>query len=304
MMDTVVSVRGFTKRYGSAVAVDEVDFSLARGEILALLGPNGAGKTSTLECVEGLRRPDGGVIEVLGLDPERDSRRLMGRVGVQLQAQGLPGSMTVREALGFFARYRGIEPSLAAAERLGLGGRMGAQVSSLSTGQQRRLALALAVQHGPELVVLDEPTAGLDVETRDELHAMMAELRAGGATILLATHDMAEAEKLADRALVMVAGKVAAEGSPRELTARGNGMTRIAVATARGELVSRQPDFPESERLAAEEGYAVYRSTKPGRTLSALLAWLDSMGDEVLDLRVERPTLEERFLEIVRRRAA
>jgi ABC-2 type transport system ATP-binding protein len=304
MTDMVVSVRGFTKRYGSAVAVDKVDFSLARGEILALLGPNGAGKTSTLECIEGLRRPDGGSIEVLGLDPERDSRRLMGKVGVQLQAQGLPGSMTVREALGFFARYRGIAPSLAAAERLGLGGRMGAQVSSLSTGQQRRLALALAVQHGPEIVVLDEPTAGLDVETRDELHSMMAELRAGGTTILLATHDMAEAEKLADRAIVLVAGKVAAEGSPRELTARGNGATRIAAMTSRGELIARAPDFPESVRLSAEEGYAVYRSTKPGLTLSTMLAWLDSVGDEILDLRVERPTLEERFLEIVRRRAA
>jgi ABC-2 type transport system ATP-binding protein len=302
MTDSVVSVRGFSKRYGSAIAVDRLNFGLRAGEIFALLGPNGAGKTSSLECIEGLRRADGGSITVLGLDPVRDSRTLMHRVGVQLQAQGLPGAMTVHDALGFFARYRGIAPSYAAAERLGLGEKLASQVSSLSTGQQRRLALALAIQHEPELVILDEPTAGLDVETREELHAIMAELRAKGATVLLATHDMAEAEKLADRALVLVAGRVAAEGSPRELTAQGEGRTRITATTARGELIRLAPDFPEADRLEPEEGYAMYRSTKPSATLSALLAWLDAAGDEVLDLRVERPSLEERFLEIVKRR--
>lgn len=311
MTDSIVTVSGFSKRYGSAIAVDRLDFGLGRGEIFALLGPNGAGKTSTLECIEGLRRPDEGRIEVLGLDPIRDQRRLSRRVGVQLQAQGLPGAMKVREVLGFFARYRGIgvegkgrrSSYAAAAERLGLGPKLDAQVASLSTGQQRRLSLALAVQHGPELVVLDEPTAGLDVETRDELHGMMAELRAGGTTILLATHDMAEAEKLADRALVIVGGVAAAEGSPRELTAQGEGRTRIVVSTARGCLVLREPDLPEAERLPSEEGYAIYRSAKPAASLSAMLAWIAASGDEILDLRVERPSLEERFLEIVRRRA-
>jgi ABC-2 type transport system ATP-binding protein len=304
MTDFVVTVRGFTKRYGSAIAVDRLDFGLRRGEIFALLGPNGAGKTSTLECIEGLRRLDGGSIEVLGLDPARDSRQLMRRVGVQLQDQGLPGSMTVREALGFFARYRGIAPSYDAADRLGLGDKLGAQASSLSTGQQRRLALALAIQHSPELVILDEPTAGLDVETRDRLHAIMTELRAGGTTILLATHDMAEAEKLADRALVLVAGRAAAQGSPRELTAQGEGRTRIVVSTLRGSLQRQLPDLQEAEFLHAEEGYVAYRSKKPAATLAALLAWLEAEGDEILDLRVERPSLEERFLEIVKRRAA
>ena len=304
MTDSVVSVRGFTKRYGSAIAVDRLNFQLVRGEIFALLGPNGAGKTSSLECIEGLRRADGGSISVLGLDPVKDSRVLMRRVGVQLQAQGLPASMTGRETLAFFARYRGNKPSLDAALRLGLGQKLDAQVSSLSTGQQRRLALALAIQHKPELVILDEPTAGLDVETRDELHAIMAELRASGTTILLATHDMAEAEKLADRALVLVGGRLAAEGSPRELTSQGEGRTRIVASTAHGELLKRSPDFPEAERLPNDQGYAVYRSSRPGATLPALLAWLEAAGDEIVDLRVERPSLEERFLEIVKRRAA
>jgi ABC-2 type transport system ATP-binding protein len=304
MTDSVVTVRGFSKRYGNSIAVDHLDFGLRRGEIFALLGPNGAGKTSTLECIEGLRRADEGGIEVLGLDPFKNTQALMRRVGVQLQSQGLPGSMTVKETLGFFARYRGIEPSYDAALRLGLEAKLDAQASSLSTGQQRRLALALAIQHNPELVILDEPTAGLDVETRDELHSIMIRLRDDGATILLATHDMAEAEKLADRALVLVGGKLAAQGSPRELTAQGEGRTRIVVSTARGNLVSAKPEFPRAERLMPDEGYAIYRSSDPGKTLTAMLAWLESVSDEVIDLRVERPSLEERFLEIVKRSAA
>jgi len=210
----------------------------------------------------------------------------------------------VRESLGFFARYRGMEPSLALTERLGLGPKLGDQVGNLSTGQQRRLALALAAQGSPELVVLDEPTAGLDVETRDELHALVAELRAAGTTVLLATHDMAEAEKLADRALVLVAGRLAAEGSPRELTAGGAGRTRIVLSSAAGSLAASAPDFPGAERLPAEEDYAVYLAARPGPVLREILAWLDARGDEILDLRVERPSLEERFLEIVRRRSA
>jgi ABC-type multidrug transport system, ATPase component len=304
MTDSVVSVRGFTKRYGSAVAVEHLGFELGRGEIFALLGPNGAGKTSSLECIEGLRRASEGKIEVLGLDPIRDSHRLMRRVGIQLQAQGLPAAMSVADALGFFARYRGLEPSTEAASRLGLEAKLKSQVSSLSTGQQRRLALALAIQGAPELVVLDEPTAGLDVETRDELHAIMAELKKEGAAILLASHDMAEVEKLADRALVLVQGRVAAQGSPRELTSQGEGRTRITASTSRGELIRLMPDFPEAQRLPPAEGYAHYLTTKPGTSLAALLAWLEARGDEILDLRVERPSLEERFLEIVQRRAA
>jgi len=309
-MDQVIAVSGFTKRYGSAIAVDRLDFGLGRGEIFALLGPNGAGKTSTLECIEGLRRADSGSIEVFGLDPVKDSGKLARRVGVQLQAQGLPGAMTVRETLGFFARYRGMDAGsgasagLASAERLGLGPKLGAQVSTLSTGQQRRLALALAIQHDPELVILDEPTAGLDVETRDELHAMMAGLRSEGKTILLATHDMAEAEKLADRALVLVAGKRAAEGSPRELTSQGEGRTRISVSTSHNVFLLRRPELPAAESLPGEGAYAMYRSADPAATLSALLSCLAASGDELLDLRVERPSLEERFLEIVGRRPA
>ncbi len=298
--ETVVTVKDFTKKYGAFTAVDNAGFGIGRGEIVALLGPNGAGKTSTLECIEGVRRPDGGSIRVFGMDPVHDARRLARKVGVQLQSQGLPPSMTARESLAFFARWRGIAPNWRSAERLGLGPKLGSTVSELSTGQQRRLALALAVQHDPELLVLDEPTAGLDVETRDELHALMAELKAGGTTIVLATHDMAEAEKLADRALVMVGGRIEAEGSPRALTAAGSSRTRIVVSTERGTLLKAPPAFAGAERMADEEPYAVFLAERPGIALRSILGWLEGAGDEVLDLRVERPTLEERFLEIVK----
>jgi ABC-2 type transport system ATP-binding protein len=303
MSDTaIVEVRNFTKSYGRKTAVDNVSFGVERGEILALLGPNGAGKTSSLECIEGVRRPDGGRVRVFGLDPERETRKLSRLMGVQLQAQGLPASMTAREALAFFARYRGSEPNYGPAERLGLSEKLGSPVSDLSTGQQRKLALAIAVSHGPELLVLDEPTAGLDVETRDELHALLAELKKTGSTILLATHDMAEAEKLADRALVMVEGRIAAQGSPRELTAGGSGRTRIVVATESSSLLKSRPEVAEAERMPDEEDYAVFLSARPGKTLKHLLARLEAAGDEIVDLRVERPTLEERFLEIVKGR--
>lgn len=298
----IVAVRDLVKSYGPFTAVDGLSFELRRGEILALLGPNGAGKTSTLECLEGVRRPDGGRIQVLGMDPEKDARKLAKRVGVQLQAQGLPGSMTAREALALFAHWRGIKPSIQAAERLGLGPKLNSTVAELSTGQQRKLALALAIQHEPELLVLDEPTAGLDVETRDDLHGLMAELKAKGTTILLATHDMAEAEKMADRALVIVGGRMAAQGSPRELTAKGTGKTRIVIATEAGSLLRQLPAFSGAEARPQEEGYAIYMAERPAAALRLILAWLETQGDEVLDLRVERPSLEERFLEIVQGR--
>jgi ABC-2 type transport system ATP-binding protein len=300
MSDTaIVEVKEFTKRYGRNTAVDKASFELKRGEILALLGPNGAGKTSSLECIEGVRRPDSGSIRVFGLDPAKEGPKLCRRMGVQLQAQGLPSAMTARESLAFFARYRGFEPNYRTAIRLGLEPKLGQVVSELSAGQQRRLELAIASSHEPELLVLDEPTAGLDVESRDELHSLMTELKGKGTTILLATHDMAEAEKLADRALVMVSGRIAAEGSPRELTAGGQGRTRIVVSTESSSLIGHRQDVAEAERMPDEEGYAVFLSGSPGKSLKHLLARLEAAGDEVVDLRVERPTLEERFLEIV-----
>jgi ABC-2 type transport system ATP-binding protein len=298
MNEVMVEARNLRKSYGSTQAVRDISFEARRGEVFALLGPNGSGKTSTLECLEGIRQPDSGRLSIAGLDPARHARALRAVVGVQLQSSSLPASMTVEEAMRFFCAYHGRSPRFDLVERLGLGEKRRSQFGTLSVGQQRRLALVLAVTHEPEVVFLDEPTAGLDVQSRAELHALIGELRAGGATVVLATHDMAEAEKLADRAAILLRGRVAAEGSPRQLTASGNRRTKISVSTEQGLLLAHAPDFPGASPQGPSEDYSIFISEDPGRSVASILAWIDGAGDRLVDLRVERPSLEERFLEI------
>jgi ABC-2 type transport system ATP-binding protein len=298
MNDVVLTVKDFRKTYGDFVAVDDIDFEVQRGEIFGLLGPNGAGKTSTLECLEGLRQGDGGTLDVLGVDPGRNARRLRDLIGVQLQSSGLPDTMRVDEAMRFFCAYHGVAPRYDLLERLGLEEKRASQYGELSTGQQRRLALALAVAHRPPLVFLDEPTAGLDVESRAELHALMQELRDEGVTFVLATHDMAEAEKMADRVAILLNGRIAATGTPRELTAKGAGFTKVSVSTENSLLAHNGVAFPAVQQRAVKDGYVIYYSTDPAPTVSAILRYLGQEGDRLIDLRVERPSLEERFLEI------
>jgi len=296
--DVIVSVKDFRKRYGETVAVDGITFDVRRGEIFALLGPNGSGKTSTLESLEGLRKPDGGSLSVSGIDPSRQPRKLAGVIGVQLQASALPPAMTVNEAMKFFCSYHGVAVRNDLIERLGLSEKRSEQYGRLSVGQQRRLALVMAAAHKPAVLFLDEPTAGLDVQSRTELHALVGELKRAGTTVLLATHDMAEAEKLADRAAILLKGRIAALGSPRQLTAAGRRKTRISVATENARLKEPGPSFPEARFEGAADGYAMFISDNPGRTVSAILAWLEQNNDPLIDLRVERPSLEERFLEL------
>jgi len=298
MSDAMVTVRNLRKCYGKTVAVDDVSFEVRRGEVFALLGPNGSGKTSTLESLEGLRRPDGGSLAIDGVDPTRQVRRLCNTIGVQLQTSALPASMTVEEAMRFFSSYHGVKPRFDLVERLGLAEKRAAQYGNLSVGQQRRLALAIAIAHEPKVLFLDEPTAGLDVQSRTDLHAMIKELGSRGTTVLLASHDMAEVEKLADRAAILLRGRIAATGSPRQLTAAGNQRTRVSVATENGRLLGSSTAFPEAVAAGSAGEYVFYRSSDPGRTVAAIIAWLEAAHDPIVDLRVERPTLEERFLEI------
>ncbi len=296
--EVVLSVRNFRKTYGNLTAVDDLNFEVRRGEIYGLLGPNGAGKTSTLESLEGLRKPDGGSLNILGVDPVRQPQKLRNLIGVQLQSSGLPPMMTVEEAMQFFCAYHGVPARTDLLERLNLVEKRRGQFSLLSAGQQRRLALALAMAHRPQVLFLDEPTAGLDVPSRIELHELMAEIRANGTTILLATHDMAEAEKMADRVAILLRGRIAAEGTPAQLTAAGSGLTKISVSSEANSLRTDEIAFPAvSQRLVKDE-YAVFYSSHPGQTVTAILAYLEAQGDVLVDLRVERPSLEERFLEI------
>ena len=298
MGDIVVRVRDFRKIYGDFVAVDSISFDVASSEIFGLLGPNGAGKTSTLECLEGIRKSDGGTLDILGVDPTRQAARLRNLIGVQLQIGGLPGSMKAREAMSFFCAYHGVSARYDLLERMGLGPKMDAQYETLSAGQKRRLALALAVAHRPRVVFLDEPTAGLDVESRTELHALMQELRNAGTSIILATHDMAEAEKLTDRVAILLRGQIVATGSPMELTATGEGFSKISVRTTQSVLATNGYPFPAVTQRSVKDEYVTYYSTDPAPTASAILAYIEERGDKLIDLRVERPSLEERFLEI------
>jgi ABC-2 type transport system ATP-binding protein len=298
MSDNVLSVIDFHKAYSSFVAVDGISFEVQRGEIFGLLGPNGAGKTTTMECLEGIRRPDGGQTRILNVDPSHEPRKLRNLIGVQLQTSSLPGSMTVSEAMKFFCSYHRVAPRYDLLERLGLIGKKNSQYSELSTGLQRRLALALAIAHDPPMIFLDEPTAGLDVGSRSELHTLMEELRDQGTTILLATHDMAEAEKMADQVAILLKGKIVTTGTPREITATGSGFTKVSVSTEQSLLHKNGKVFPAVTQRLFKEEYAIYYTTDVGPTVSALIDYVSAQGDKLIDLRVERPSLEERFLEI------
>jgi len=214
MKNSMIEVEDFRKTYGNYVAVDGLSFDVKQGEIFGLLGPNGAGKTSTLECLEGLRAPNGGSLRVVGLNPVSEFRKLRNLIGVQLQSAGLPESITPDEAMKFFCAYHNVAPRFDLLERLGLIEKRNTQFYELSAGQQRRLVLALAVAHNPQVLFLDEPTAGLDVATRVELHGMMRELQAGGTTVILATHDMAEAEQMSDRVAILLQSKIVNIGTP------------------------------------------------------------------------------------------
>lgn len=298
MMKNVVEVKEFSKQYGDFTAVDRISFNVQEGEIFGILGPNGAGKTSTLECLEGLREPSGGSVRVADLTPSTDFSQLKNMIGVQLQSASMPESITPEEAVRLFSAYHNTKPRLDLLDRLGLAEKRTAQFFELSTGQQRRLALTLAVMHGPRVLFLDEPTAGLDVGTRSELHNMIKELQDNGTTIILATHDMAEAENMADRVAILLNGKIAKTGAPLEITATGAGLTKISVRTMAGNLPISADAFPNVSHAKEIEDYQVYYSQDIGPTISAVISYIDAHHDSLIDLRVERPSLEDRFLEI------
>ena len=298
MTQPVIQITNFRKTYGDFVAVDDISFSVQSGEIFGLLGPNGAGKTTTLECLEGLRQPDNGELQVAGVDPTKEPHQLRHHIGVQLQASGMPEAMTPDEAMKFFCAYHGVAPRYDLLDRFGLMAKRNTQFHELSTGQQRRLALSLAIAHEPQVLFLDEPTAGLDVGSRAELHTLMRELQANGTTIILATHDMAEAEQMSDRVAILLNGRLAATGTPMEITATGAGLTKVSVHTKANSLMANSLNFPAVSQHMSKDNYAIYFSSDIAQTVPALITAIQEKEDELIDLRVERPSLEERFLEL------
>ncbi|MFG3441381.1 ABC transporter ATP-binding protein [Nonomuraea sp. NPDC047897] len=220
-MTAAIEVSDLSKSYDGTRAVDGVSFTVAAGETFGVIGPNGAGKTTTVECLTGLRRPDSGTVRVLGLDPARERRALAQRIGVQLQESALPDRLKVAEAMRLFASfYAAPDDWRAVLDRWSLGSIAGRAYADLSGGQKQRLQLALALVGGPEVVVLDELTTGLDPLARRETWTLVGDLKASGTTAVLVSHFMDEAEELCDRVAVIVRGRVAALGSPRDLMAR------------------------------------------------------------------------------------
>ncbi len=298
MENQILKVENLRKKYGHMVAVDDISFEVKAGEVFGLLGPNGAGKTTTLECIEGLRRPNSGTISVAGLDPLRDGKELRRVLGVQLQTSALPENMLVGEAVSLVSAWLGMDYRQDLVERFGLEYFIKKEYGTLSTGQKRRVQLALSLVGNPKILILDEPTAGVDVQGRAELHKAIRELREMGVTILLATHDMAEAESLCDRLAILLRGKIVTLGTPEQVTAAGSSQTKVTIRTRKGSL-TRQGKVELARFVRETEGFAHWFCQDTAAAVMELLAVAMEEDDTVEDLRVERPSLEERFLEIV-----
>jgi len=304
--DPAISVAGLEKHYGDVRAVDGLSFDVARGEVFGLLGPNGAGKTTTVETLEGYRTPDRGTVRVLGLDPVRDAVALRPRIGVMLQEGGMYPGLKPLELLRLFAAYYDDPESPdTLLDTIGLRDARGTSVRRLSGGQQQRLSLACALIGRPDVVFLDEPTAGMDPHARATTWQLVRDLRDRGVTVLLTTHAMDEAEQLCDRVAIVTGGKLAALGSPTELTqhavadeiwfAAAPGLDVIAIAgalgLAPGEVV---------EDRAGE--YVVRAAGTPGR-IADLACFLRDADVTLAALQAGRRSLEEVFLQITAEQA-
>jgi ABC-2 type transport system ATP-binding protein len=293
--EPAIRVRGLVKRYGAVTAVDGLDLTVERGETLALLGPNGAGKSTTVECCEGYRRPDAGSVEVLGLDPHRRGDALRARVGVMLQEGGIFPTAYPPEVLGTVARFYAdpLDPA-ALLERVGLVAASRTRYRDLSGGQKQRLSLAMALVGRPEVVFLDEPTAGLDPQARRLTWQHVRELQEGGVTVVLTTHLLDEAEELADRVLIIDEGRAVAIGTPAELTmgeqvdltfSADVGLDTTALGGALGAVV----------REERPGHYRVDGAPTPAM-IADLAAWLAAHDVFLGELRAGKRSLEDVFL--------
>jgi ABC-2 type transport system ATP-binding protein len=296
-----VTIRGLVKSYGDTPAVRGVELDAAPGHITGLLGRNGAGKTTTLECLLGLRRPDAGTITVGDVDALADPAAAKRLLGAQLQATALQDKLTPREALRFFASFyrNAIKPDDLLA-RFDLAAQAKQPFATLSRGQQQRLALALAFVNDPPVLVLDEPTAGLDPHARRQLHDAIAGLRADGRTVLLSTHDIAEAERLCDHVVLIDAGTTVAAGRPADLAGSDAAAAVLVVRTARPlPAVATADGVRSAEPMVDPPGYRL-ATTDVARTLAAVAALAVAESVEILDVAVQRPSLEDAFLRLTR----
>jgi ABC-2 type transport system ATP-binding protein len=298
-----VRLRGVTKRYGSTTAVSELDLDVHRAEVLALLGPNGAGKTTTVEMCEGFLRPDAGSIEILGLDPSAENSRVRERIGVMLQGGGGYPAARAGEMLDLVASYAAnpLDPRWLM-DTLGLTDAARTTYRRLSGGQQQRLALACAVVGRPELVFLDEPTAGMDAHARIVVWELIDALRRDGVTVVLTTHQLSEAEELADRLVIIDHGKTVAAGTPAELMRSGAENQLRFSAPPKLDLSLLASALPETYRAseAAPGEYLVEGHIDP-QVLATVTAWCARLDVLATDMRVEQRSLEDVFLDLTGR---
>lgn len=296
-----IEVAGLKKSYGTLEAVKGIDFQVCAGEVFGLLGPNGAGKTTTVEILEGLRTRSGGLVSVLGCDPEVQTMQLKDRVGVCLQSTNLQDKMKVREAMELFADlYTRTVDQAQLLKRLQLWEKRDAFYSTLSGGQKQRLALALAMINDPQVLFLDEPSAGLDPQARLEIHGLVQDLRAEKRTILLTTHYIEEAEKLCDRVAIVDEGRIVAIGTPREIQERTLHNSTIEIDCELPLPAMELPTWQNAERTTLDDARKKLSvvSTRPARTIVDIVKWLDERGVELADIHIKRPSLEEAFIEL------
>lgn len=301
--ETPVLLRGVSKRYGDIQAVNNLDLEVRRAEVLALLGPNGAGKTTTVEMCEGFNKPDSGSISILGLDPTTDNAKLRARIGVMLQGGGGYPAAKAGEMLNLVAAYSAnpLDPQWLM-DTLGLTEAARTTYRRLSGGQQQRLALACAIVGRPELVFLDEPTAGMDAHARIVVWELIEGLRRDGVTVVLTTHQLTEAEELADRIVIIDHGAAVAAGTPADLT-RGGAENQLRFsAPPKLDLTLLISALPEGYR-ATEAGageYLVEGHIDP-QVLATVTAWAARLNVLATDMRVEQRSLEDVFLDLTGR---
>jgi ABC-2 type transport system ATP-binding protein len=296
----VIDARGIEKRYGAREVLCGVDLEVRGGEVFCLLGPNGAGKTTTVEILEGFGRVTAGTVRVLGFDPARRSPAFRERIGVVLQECGFPRHLRVAELLdawrGYYTLPRPLDELLEVAE---LRAERSTLVRRLSGGQRRRLDFALALAGDPDVIFLDEPTTGFDIDARRRCWTVIGNLRALGKTIVLTTHQLDEAERLCDRVAILNGGRIAAAGTPRALARQARAPAHISFS-APPQLRNGQVALTDGLRLSVTGGRAEGTAADASAALRALLAWADGQGMAGLDdLTVTPPGLEQAYLTVV-----
>lgn len=295
-MRNIIEVEKLTKSYGLNHVLKGLSFEVRENEIFALLGPNGAGKTTTLEIIEGLRKHKDGKIIIKGETPKEVLKN--GEIGVQLQSSSLPPYITIQEAVELFCKWKGIKTRNDLIDEFGLKEIRNHVYRTLSTGQKRKLHLALALVNNPKILVLDEPTAGLDVEGRVVLHEKIRELKQKGITIILSSHDMAEVEKLADRVAILLDGKIKTIGNPKEIINSKKEETIISIE------LNQDIDMMSFENISfinKEDKNYKFETKTLLKGINELTNYLLEKKVNIIDLKIEHPTLEEKFVELTNR---